>query len=284
MKRVLLTGGSGFIGRNTIPFIKDTCQLYAPQRSELNLLDFSEVKNYLNDNNIDIVLNFANPNPAKNVLDIRDRMFEDSLRIFMNLFYLQDSYDFMYTLGSGAEFDKRRDLVSVSEKDETSSLPYDGYGLSKYIINQLISQNEKQCNLRLFGCYGPSDHESKFITHAIRCCLNNEDITIRQDCYFDYLHVYDFAKIIKYFIENKPHYKSYNVCSGKRVALSEIALLVKRLMNSDSNIVALKEGLNKEYTASNLRLLNEIGDFDFISLEEGIKIQIEYEKSCWNLK
>ena len=39
MKKVLLTGGSGFIGRNISKYLKTVCELYIPGRKELHLLD-----------------------------------------------------------------------------------------------------------------------------------------------------------------------------------------------------------------------------------------------------
>lgn len=277
MKKVLLTGGTGFIGRNIKKPLSEVCDLYAPDRKELNLLDERAVKNYLQQHNFEIIIHAANPNPAKNAIDKQDAMFEDSMRGFMNLFHAQDHYERMYTLGSGAEYDKSRDMILISEEEVGRSIPYDSYGLAKYVMSQLTEGSKKHCDLRIFACYGPTDHESKFITHAIRCCMRQEPITIRQDCYFDYMHVSDLARISTYFIYHTPGYNAYNVCTGTRYLLSEIADIVRRQMNSKSEIIFLKEGQNKEYTGSNRRLLAEMGDFSFMSLEEGIRLQIESE-------
>lgn len=279
MKKVLLTGGSGFIGRNVRGSLEKICKLYAPARNELNLLDEQAVRDYLYQNQIDIVLHAANPNPVKNSLDKQETMLEDSLRVFMNLYQAESYYERMYTLGSGAEYDKSKDISLISEEEVGRSLPYDSYGLAKFIMNCLIQKSDKQCNLRIFACYGPTDHESKFITHAIRCCMNQEPITIRQDCYFDYMHVSDLAKILEYFIYHRPACKAYNVCTGARYSLKQIAEIVRKEMNSESEIILLKEGWNKEYTGNNQRLLNEIGDFRFVGIEEGIRWQIESETS-----
>lgn len=278
MKKVLLTGGTGFIGSNIKPYLETKCELYAPTRKELNLFDQYEVRNYIKNKGIEVVIHSANPNPVKNSLDKRETMFEDSIRIFMNLYRAEDCYEYMYTLGSGAEYDKSKDICLIREEEELRSVPYDLYGLAKYTINQIIAKSSKQCNLRVFACYGPTDHSSKFITHAIRCCMQHKDITIRQNCYFDYMYVSDLGKIIAYFIENKPSYNSYNVCTGKRVTLIQIAETVKKLMNSKSEIVMLNTGLGKEYTGSNERLISEIGDYKFMSLEDGIALQIESEE------
>lgn len=282
-KRVLLTGGSGFIGRNIRGYLSTVCTLYAPARNELNLLDEEAVRKYLLENKIDIVIHAANPNPVKNHLDKQESMFEDSIRVFLNLYQAEDCYERMYTLGSGAEYDKSKDIISIKEEEAGRSVPYDSYGLAKYTINKLVEQSSKQCNLRIFGCYGPTDHESKFITHAIRCCMKDEAITIRQNCCFDYMQVSDLGKILNYFIYHEPRYRVYNVCTGTRITLKEIAWKVREQMGTQNDIVVLKEGWNNEYTGCNERLLSEIGSYQFMDLEEGIRIQIESERMNENI-
>lgn len=277
MKRVLLTGGSGFIGRNIKSYLSTKCELYSPGRQELNLLDEKAVRDYLQNYEIEIVVHAANPNPVKNYLDKMENMFADSIRVFMNLFQSQDCYERMYTLGSGAEYDKSQDIVLIKEDEEGRAIPKDSYGLAKYTINKLIEQSDKQCNLRIFACYGPTDHESKFITHAVRCCMNNQDITIRQNCYFDYMHVSDLARILEYFIYNTPRHHAYNVCTGMRYTLEEIATMVREQMHTKNNIILLNAGWNKEYTGDNKRLVNEMGGYQFMGIEDGIRIQIESE-------
>ena len=277
MKRVLLTGGSGFIGRNVAPILNQKCILFAPNRQELNLFDEISVREYIKKNKIQVIIHSANPNPIKNPKDSQETMFEDSIRIFMNLYKAQDYYEMMYTMGSGAEYDKTMDICQIEEACESRSIPKDSYGLAKYTINQIIKENNKQCNLRIFACYGPTDHESKFITHCINCCKNNQDITIRQNCYFDYMQVQDLGKILVHFINNGAGYRSYNVCSGVSLTLLEIAKEVRKQMKVNNKIIVFKEGYNKEYTGSNKRLLEELGDYKFININEGIKIQIESE-------
>ena len=49
-------------------------------------------------------------------------------------------------------------------------------------------------------------------------------------------------------------------------------------MDCSNKVVLLKEGWNKEYTGSNQRLLDEIGAFTFITLDEGISMQIKSEE------
>lgn len=288
MIKVLFTGGTGLVGTNVLPILRKKYDVYAPTRKELNLLDTEAVEKYVKENKFDIVIHSANPNPVKNILDQSGTMFENSLKCFMNFYRVRKYCKRLYFVGSGAELDKSKGMCKIGEKEFDRSIPPDEYGFAKYIMTHLAIQSENVYNLRLFACYGPGDWESKFITHCIRSVLNDKDITIRQNCIFDYIQVYDLANIFSYFIENKPKYHDYNIASGTRYSLEEIASKVLHIMNSDKKIIILKEGMNKEYTPDISRLLNEIGDYQFISLEEGIKIQIkselgvikDEEKSC----
>ena len=286
MKKVLLTGSTGFIGRNILPILQEKYEIYAPTRHELDLLDFNSVETYLKKYKFDAVIQGANPNPVKNSqLDKPETMLEDSIRIFMNLYQMRHYYGKMLYFGSGAEYGKNRDIILAEEVQIGSVIPLDSYGLAKLWMNELARTTNNIYNLRIFGCYGPYDHESKFLTHVIRSCLRKEDITIRQDCFFDYMQVYDLAKILSFFIENKLRFHDYNVCSGKRITLFDIASKIKDQMKSNSAIVILKEGMNREYTGNNNQLLQELpSSFRLTSIEEGIKMQIDFERRLFGEK
>lgn len=276
MKRILFTGGSGLIGRNVIPILSKEHHILAPTRMELNLMDEIAIENFIKDNKIEIVIHSANPNPVKNSKDKSEQFFENSLRIFMNFHRVKHLCEYIYFLGSGAELDKRYDIIKLNENAFGKTIPRDEYGFAKYIMSTLT--DETICNLRVFACYGPGDYYTKFISHCVRCVLRNQDITIRQDCYFDYIHTDDLAYILSVFINKKPSYNSYNIASGDRKTLYEIANIVLKVMRSDKNIVILKSGFNKEYTPDISRLREEIGDYQFLSLEAGIKTLITHEE------
>lgn len=273
--RLLFTGGTGFIGTNVLPILKEKFDVFTPDRYELNLFDSEITRKYLIDNNIRLVMHCANPNPAKESEDTNEKLLRDSLQLFISLYKNKDVLDKIVFLGSGATYDKTKDIVSVTEDKANDSIPKDDYGFAKFIMNYLATDNVY--NLCVFGCYGPGDAESKFITHCIRCVLRNEPITIRQNCLFDYMHVFDLGKIMSWILSENVKYHSYNACSGKKVSLLQLAEEVKRQMNSDLPIIVLKDGMNLEYTASNGRLLEEYRE-DFISIEDGISIQIKWEK------
>jgi GDP-L-fucose synthase len=286
MKKVLLTGKTGFIGRNILPFLREQYSIDAPSRQELRLLDTDAVARYLEKGKYDIIINLANPNPIKSPsYDSASLMLQDSLTMFVNFCKISDYYGKMIYAGSGAEFDKTRDICSITEEEFGTLIPKDEYGFAKYIMNELALKSDNIYNLRMFAVYGSYDHESKFIAHAIKCCLENKPVTIRQDCWFDYLHVYDVMKYINFIIENEPNHHDYNCCSGNRYKLSDIANEVCKQMNSTNGIELLTPGWNKEYTGSCERFTNENNcDLSFISLQKGIEMQIKHMKDELNEK
>lgn len=279
MKTVLVTGGSGFVGSNVIPILKKKYKVLAPARAELDVRDATAVQNFVTHNKIDAVIHLASPSPVRSAqLDSYDRLFEDCLKIYLNLYAVREYCGKIIYSGSGAEFDKRRDICNISENDFGKNVPIDDYGRAKFIMNEMTRSSRNIYNLRIFGCFGPREYESKFITHAINCCLRGEPITIRQDCKFDYLYIDDYARYLDYFIDNEPDFHDYNAGSGTHILLTEIAQIVADKMNHKYGIVIAEHGLNKEYTASSQRLADETGLVqNNLSIENGIDRLIEWK-------
>lgn len=277
---MLLTGGTGFVGRNVLPALARQFSVDAPGRSELNLLDELSVEKLVRNGGYDVVVHLANSTPAKNALDKADRILADSLRAYFNLRRNADAFGKMLYIGSGAEYDKRYPIASASEADIGRRVPQDDYGFAKYVMNEDARHSANVYNIRVFGCYGPTDAKTKFIRDAIDCCLENRPITIRQDCLFDYMYVEDLAGAIAAMSAASLRHHDYNVCTGRRIALSEVAAEVARQMGNDRPVEIGKPGWNREYTASNARFMAEFPGFEFTSIEDGIARQIAWQKGC----
>ena len=101
-------------------------------------------------------------------------------------------------------------------------------------------------------------------------------ITIKQNCFFDYLYINDFVKVIDWGINTELKHHEYNIVSGKRIDLVTIANMVKEVTHKSLPIYVCMEGFANEYTASNERLLNEMGTMQLTSMEEAIKDLYEY--------
>lgn len=278
MKKILFTGGSGFLGRNLVPLLRNKYQVYAPTRAELNLKDDEQLIEYIKSHKFDVIIHAAIPNIAFNESDRNESLLENSLHTFAVLEKMQPYYGKMIYFGSGAEFDKSRHISMVTEEDFGMYIPKNEYGLAKYMMNLITEKSDKIYNLRIFGCYGPTDASFKFMTSVIRNCIENQSINLHQDCYFDFMYVADIYGILEYFIENTPKYHSYNMCTGVSLRLSDICKIIQKEMGTELDVTFEREGLNNEYSGNNRRILDEMGGFSFTSIYEGIKQQIQYER------
>jgi len=261
MKRLLLTGASGFIGRNILPILQGKgYDVIAPIRSELNLLDADLVRGYIKSGQFDVVLHLANPT-GHNPLDVPGELFERSIRVFIALATCADFYSKMIYIGSGAEYGKHRPLNKIHESSFGEELPKDAYGLSRYVMSELAKGYSNIINLRLFACYGQGDPKHKLVPSIIEQARKGNSVVLRQDCFFDYLYVKDIADVLIHFIEHDTLYKNYNLCSGKRIKISSIAEEVCLQMGVNAAITCQKDGFNLEYTGSNDRLLAEMPEW-----------------------
>ncbi len=275
--KILITGATGFVGSHLKERLNENYTVVAPSRQILDLKNGVKLKEFLLDGKFDIILHAASPSPFRSSqYDSYDSLLKDMLQIFMNFYSLREHYGMLYYCGSGAEYDKVYDMVQVEECKIGVNIPSDDYGFSKYIMNELARNTANIYNFRIFACFGPREYNTKFISYCIRQSIDNEDIIINQNCKFDYLYIDDYVSTIEYFIENKPQYHDYNVCSGKVFLLSDIARMVQELMNSTNTIIVKEEKLNNEYTASNRRLLNET-KLEIMPLKQGIKKLIDWE-------
>lgn len=281
--KILLLGANGFIGRNFKEYMSQfgAYKLYTPSSRELNVLNESAVKDYLQYMRPDVVVHAAVcRNPKYFPMGSPLSELEQDLRMFYNLEKYSDLYGKMIYFGSGAELDKTHDISSAAESDYRNGVPENNYGFAKYIIGKAIDQSSNIYNMRVFGLFGKYENwRTTFISGACCKAIKRLPITIRQNTYFDYLDIDDFCPIIKWFIDEIPKYHTYNICSGKKIDLLTIAEKVRRLSGSDIPIYVCLPGMAKEYTASNERLRKEYGAFSLTALDDSIQKLLAYYKT-----
>ncbi len=282
--RILITGGTGFIGRNLAEQLASTYEVMAPSTNELDLLNEQAVREYLTSHSFDVVLHTATTRSNRrlgappDMLDRNCRMFFNLAR---NLAPHQERFGKMIHFGSGAEYDRIQLPPRVKEDYFDTRVPRDAYGFSKYICAKYIERADDIVNLRLFGVFGAyEDYTVRFISNACCRALKGLPIVLRQDVMFDYLYVKDLVRITKWFIENNARHKAYNVCTGKPVALTELARLVAevsgQVSGSITDVSVMSEGLGPEYSADNSRMLTEMGGYQFWDLPSSIE-----DLYCW---
>ncbi len=275
---ILITGASGFIGKNLTEYLLNKYIILTPSHAELDLLDKTKVNEYFEKNEIDILIHAASLGVKRNASPRAD-LLKNNLTMFFNLLENKHKVKKMIFLGSGAEYDKTRDLINVKEEEFGKFIPSDDYGFYKYICSKIIENSENIIGLKIFGIFGKyEDYSTRFISNIICRNLYSLPIEINQNRKMSYIYIDDFCKIIEYFINNKSKEKLYNV-GGGRYELLYLAEKIKDFSNDNFDILMKKEGLDKEYTCDDSLLKGELnGKINFTKIENSLKEVYDWYK------
>ncbi len=269
---ILLTGGSGFIGRNILESnLREKYNFYAPGHKELELMDEDSVRKYITVNKIDVIIHAAAKPGHRNATDPAN-IFYFNTRIFFSLARNSDIFQKMIIIGSGAIYDMRYYKPKMREEYFGSHIPADEHGLSKYVIGKYIENREKFIDLRIFGIFGKyEDYAIRFISNMICKTIFDLPLTMKQNRKFDYIYIDDLMPVLDYLIQNKSRYHTYNVTPDESIELFRLAEMVLDISGKDLPIVKARDGIGPEYSGDNVRLKEDIKGFEITSFEQSIK-------------
>ena len=281
--KVLLTGGSGFIGRNLVESLCGRYSIAAPTSAELNLLDEDCVREYLRAGNFDAVVHTATTRSNRRMGAAPD-LLDRNCRMYFNLARNQRLFGKMLHFGSGAEYSRANLPPRVSENYFDTHVPTDPYGFSKYICTKHAETQENIFVLRLFGVFGKYEAwDVRFISNACARVVKGLPIAIRQNVKFDYLYVSELAELLAWFLEHEPRHKAYNVCRGEAFPLVELAGMVAAASGVDPRIIVRKQEMAAEYSADNARMMAEVSGFHFRAMSDCVRELYEWYKAHANL-
>ena len=263
MKKVLLTGGSGFIGRNLKEsFLSQQYELVAPSHQELDLANLDSVDAFFAQpqHRFDAVIHAAVKPGHRNAPD-HSQLFFTNNRIFFHLMRHAEHCGRILNLGSGAIYDGAHYEPLMKEDYAGVHIPADEHGYNKYVCGKYIDHCPHDVvDLRIFGIFGKyEDYAIRFISNAICKTLFSLPVTLRQDRDFSYLYAPDLAPIIAWFIEHKPQYRAYNITPDEVSSLADLAKLAVELSGKDLPIHVGAPGRGLPYTGCNARLHAEMG-------------------------
>ncbi len=269
-RKIFVTGGSGFIGRNIAEYFQGKAEVFAPAHAELELLDEAAVRAYCERHKFDVVIHSAVRPGHRNAKDPCNQL-DHNCRMFFNLARNADRFGKMIFLSSGAVYDTRHYEPKMPEEYFDRHVPADELGFSKYIAAKYIERSEKMVELRLFGVFGKhEDYAIRFISNMICKSLFDLPLTMKQNRKFDYLYIDDLMPVLDHFINNDGRHRSYNVTPDRSVELRELAEMVLRISGRDLPIKSAQAGLGVEYSGDNSRLKREIPGLRFTALETSV--------------
>lgn len=256
MKKILVIAENSFLAKQIKDyFFNSEYDLYFSTRKDFDLVSANQTRRFFNDKYYDVVVNCAINGGIRGREDtLQD--FLNNIQMFKNLVDNRDGFGKLINFGSGAEFDRSLDIDSCSEEEVFARNPKDYYGLSKNIITREIYKYDKFFNIRIFGCFGKYEKDTRFLKANIKKALNNQPLAVHQDKTMDFISANDLCRIIKFYFDNSIESlpKDLNAVYEQKYTLKKIAEMVKSYLNSKSEIVVQQETIAKSYTGSSERL------------------------------
>jgi len=317
MRRILVTGGAGFIGSNFVRMmLSEQPEVLVVNLDKLtyagnleNLTGFLDHPNHkfvkgdigdgrlveriIDEYRIDAIVNFAAESHVDRSITGAKVFIETNVTGTLTLLeaardkklerFVQVSTDEVYgSLGPEGKF-----------TEETPLSPNSPYSASKAAADHLVrafghTWGVKYNITRCSNNYGPYQFPEKLIPLMINNALGNKDLPIYGDGLYvrDWLYVYDHCTAIWQVLQNAPRGEIYNVggCNEK-ANLEVIELILKRLDKPKSLIKHVKDrpGHDRRYAIDASKIISELGWQPSVSFEEGINRTIDWylDNQAW---
>jgi GDP-L-fucose synthase len=258
-RRVLLTGATGFVGRNLRPMLERTgCTVIAPDRADYDLLEQQAVRRLLADTRPEIVLHLAALSGG--ILANKTRPADYSYQnLLMGTMMLHESWRAgvgkYVTLIGGCSYPAHAQNP-IKEEDLWNGYPQPES--APYSIAKKMSVVQAEAYRRQHGfdavvlvpgnLYGPHDNFDLQASHVIPALIRrfHEARLAGQDevsawgtgrAVRDFIYVEDACEAIVVAVEKYSDANIMNISSGTRVTIRELVELVAELTRYGGRVV-----------------------------------------------
>ena len=305
--RILILGGTGFIGRNLcLNAVKNgykvvVLSLNDPSIDEkinevvylqADITSFFQLKEKIGNSSFEYIVNLSGyinhckfSDGGKKVISVHFEGVQNILRVIN-----QDSLKRFVQIGSSDEYGN----LPAPQSENMRESPISPYSIGKLASTQLLQMLYKTESipsviLRLFLVYGPGQDDARLIPQVIQGCLSSEIFLasageqLRDFCYVD-----DVSNGILMALKNdKVNGKVINLASGKPIKIRKAIELIQKIIGNgraDFGKIQYRNQENMELYADISEAKNILGWRPITSFEEGVKKTIDSYKKKLNSK
>lgn len=298
MKKVLLTGATGFIGQHCLPFFENknyevhAVYLDAPGEEypnihwhQADLLSSDQISDLIERICPSHLLHFAwFAKPGEYWTSPENvRWVQASLNLMQK--FAQKGGRRIVMAGTCAEYDWGYESLSETE---TPLRPNTLYGTCKNSLQSILNQYSKQVGIssawgRIFFVYGPFEQPTRLVPSVINSLLAGKPaLCSHGNQVRDYLYIADVAEAFVALLDSDIQ-GPINIALGKPVAIKEIILTISEKLGRTDLIrfgaIPPAENDPQYLVGDNKRLSSELGWFPKYELGKGLAQTIEWWKN-----